>query len=179
MAVTLIATAGAVNANAYADETEADTYFDTRPHSTVWTSQLSVDEKKRHLIAFTRRLELLAYLGMPTTTTQALRWPRIYVPKRDVNVSVPIDMAYGQTYWPETVIPNGMKYALFEGALWLMTAETDPHTPNALDQFTSIGVQGVNLGIRSDAPSRDQMPTIVAQYLAEFRAPTSTRVVRA
>ena len=94
---TIVATAGATNANSYATLVEASAYFDARlPMSTPWDDN---DNKEASLIMATRLLDaffrgskivvpprlrgVAAYykvgpkwLGTPASTTQSLAWPR-------------------------------------------------------------------------------------------------------
>lgn len=75
---TLVATAGAVNANSYLTSAEADTYHDSRLSSDDW-SGASANDKIIALIMATRILDAM-YLweGYQTSDSdsQALRWPR-------------------------------------------------------------------------------------------------------
>lgn len=75
MAVTLVATAGATNANAYCDLADANTYHDMRYHNDDWANADDAN-KERLLMWATRLLDQLDFDGSLTTQTQALRWPR-------------------------------------------------------------------------------------------------------
>lgn len=75
MAVTLVATAGAVNANSYCTVAEADDYHAMRYHNEDWDSAAQEDKEKLLMWA-TRLLDQLDYAGAITTQSQALRWPR-------------------------------------------------------------------------------------------------------
>ncbi len=127
MAVTLVATAGASNANSYLTEAEATAYFDTRLFSEAW--DLAADKPKALMFA-TRVLDsaLLAYKrfvpeangvaahyrsrpawsGTPSTTTQALAWPRTGMYDANGN-AIAVD-----------AIPQALKNAVAELALQLL-----------------------------------------------------------
>lgn len=72
---TLVATAGASNANSYLSVAGADSIADGMVGTLAWTSATS-DNKIRALITATNGLETLKWIGNRTTTTQALSWPR-------------------------------------------------------------------------------------------------------
>jgi hypothetical protein len=78
MAATIIATAGAANANAYCTLTEANTYHsEKRMHSEAAWQQLSNDLRNRAIIWATRLLdEQINWVGSKASSTQILRWPR-------------------------------------------------------------------------------------------------------
>ncbi len=98
MPITLIKTAGAANANTFADLVDSDAYFDTRsPLDPAWVSSGS----ERYMTGATRVLDTMsvarkvlyrdkryggagrpyyvttrAWTGAPASDTQALAWPR-------------------------------------------------------------------------------------------------------
>lgn len=75
MAASIIATAGAANANSYITVAEAQAYADSDLDSTQWDNA-TADQRIRALITATRNLDLVGYVGTRSTTTQALAWPR-------------------------------------------------------------------------------------------------------
>ena len=181
MPVTLDPTVGGVNANAYADVAFADSYFNERMHAAAWTSVVDTDTKNRALISATRRIDLLRFRGYRTSDAQALSWPRQYVPKRDTNAPHPIDVNYGTYYWPKDEIPLGVRWAMCETGLWLLTRAADPATPDPLANFSSINVPGalsVTLTGKTDRVAPDALPDAALRLLAEFRDPDIIRVVR-
>lgn len=72
---TLVATAGASNANSYLSVAGADSIADGMVGTLAWSSATS-DNKVRALITATNGLETLGWIGTRATTTQALAWPR-------------------------------------------------------------------------------------------------------
>ncbi len=74
MAVTIVATEGAANANSYATVAEADAELDLVYGADEWEG-LSDDDKGRLLIAATRAIDNLAVKYNSATTTQALNFP--------------------------------------------------------------------------------------------------------
>ncbi len=76
MAVTLIATSGATNANSYITLADAETYFETRLHKSSWDDETD-DNKTIALIWATRLLDdYFIWDGFKVSTGQALMWPR-------------------------------------------------------------------------------------------------------
>lgn len=120
---TLVATAGATNANSYATTSDGDTYFDERLNSTAWTGA-ATDDKERALIMATRRLDQETYTGEKTATAQALEWPRESVVDKD-----------GEEYSSST-IPTFLKHATYELALRLLNdGTTDPFSDTGMEEF--------------------------------------------
>lgn len=75
MAASIIATAGAADANSYITVAEAQAYADSDIDASQWEAA-TADQRIRALITATRNLDLVGYVGTRATTTQALAWPR-------------------------------------------------------------------------------------------------------
>lgn len=75
MTATIIATAGAADANSYITLAEAQAYADGDIDAVEWYAA-STDQRTRALITATRNLDLVGFVGTRSTTTQALAWPR-------------------------------------------------------------------------------------------------------
>jgi hypothetical protein len=79
MALTLIATPGASNANSFATVAEADSYHEAHLYGSAWTSA-STTTKEQALVMATRWLDAqVRWLGYASYSTQALGWPRFEV----------------------------------------------------------------------------------------------------
>jgi hypothetical protein len=74
-APTIVATAGASNANSYLTIAGADSIANGMIGTLAWASA-SADEKARALITATNGLETLRWIGERTSATQSLSWPR-------------------------------------------------------------------------------------------------------
>jgi hypothetical protein len=74
-APSIIATAGASNANSYLTIANADSIASGMIGDLLWTAATS-DNKARALITATNGMETLSWIGARATTTQALSWPR-------------------------------------------------------------------------------------------------------
>lgn len=91
---TIIATAGANNANSYCTVAEADAYFETQLYATTWTDADQEDKEKAMIMATRILDEEIDWQGVKTSEDQALRWPRGNVEDRDgyifVNDEIPV-----------------------------------------------------------------------------------------
>lgn len=91
MAVTLTCTPGGASDNSYVSLADADAYFANRLNSSVngdWTNDSAGvartdDVKKAALITASLRIDEEMFLGVKTSTTQALKWPRYGVVDED------------------------------------------------------------------------------------------------
>jgi len=72
---TLVATAGAANANSYLSVAGADSIADGMVGTLAWSTATEANKIKA-LITATNGLETLSWIGSRSTTTQALAWPR-------------------------------------------------------------------------------------------------------
>lgn len=130
MAVTLVPTPGAANANTYVSLAAADAYLADHLRVAEWTAA-TVDDKSRALIQATEDLDELvewdiALLGWPTSTTQALRFPSSSVIRR-----------WGDAWYANDVIPDFIADACCEQALAVLKSDRrgDPATRG----ITSLG----------------------------------------
>jgi hypothetical protein len=78
MAITIITTAGAADANSYASEAELASWIELRLRNSAAVLAATADIKKKALILATRQIdELVEWDGEPTDPdVQALQWPR-------------------------------------------------------------------------------------------------------
>lgn len=110
MAVTVVATAGAADANSYLTVAEADALADLYLGTLNWSSA-TTDNKGRALIMATRYLDELSYIGDKAATTQALLWPRT-------------DAECGDWSFTSTEIPKPVQQATFDLAEYLLGDST-------------------------------------------------------
>lgn len=109
---------GLPSAKSYVSVEEADDFLATNIHASAAWDALSADTREKVLSWASRVLDdRLRWLGRPSTTTGALRWPRTGTSDRD---GTPI---------PGNVIPRALKAATAELARFLVaedrTAERD------------------------------------------------------
>lgn len=127
MAVDIIATVGANNANSFVTAQEMSDYCAARLNASAWDE--NNDEHPTALVEATRDLNVMEWLGARATSTQALAWPRIEVPNPDLRdvtdglFRTPI-LRFSLTAFPADVIPQRVKDATCELALAYLRAGT-------------------------------------------------------
>jgi hypothetical protein len=122
VAVTIVATPGASDANAFASEDAMALYCEARLGGEAWTGS---DAQLAALVEATRDLNTLPWIGRRATATQALAWPRIDVPDSDAPTP--------NAFVSETTIPAAVRDATCELALQYVLAPSavgiaDPQT---------------------------------------------------
>jgi hypothetical protein len=148
---TVVTTAKANNANAYANVSEADAYHETRLHVDDWTSA-NTATKEAALIDATRLLDALyAWEGIPTSDTQALAWPRDGV----------LDKHCVNNLDPDT-IPQLLKEVTAEFARQLITADRAADDDSA--KLTSLSAGPVSMSFR-DGVSKKVVPDAVRDLI--------------
>lgn len=128
----LDATVGGATANSYIDAAGGDSYFGTRPQSSLWFAQTPAD-KEAALIQASRMLDMIVpFYGQPSTSAQSMQWPRYGAP--DLNRISTLD---------STIIPAGLQNAVCELALfWL---NDDRFAESGLEGFRSINAGGIQV----------------------------------
>lgn len=111
MALVVVATPGAADANSYITSVEADSYHEARLHSDSWTGA-SATNKDAAIVWATRLLDIhMDWEGTKSDILQALRFPRLGTRDRD-----------GELY-DSTIIPQPLKDATAELARLLILAD--------------------------------------------------------
>ena len=162
MTVTVVATAGAVNANSYLSVAAADDLANLYLGTLNWASASS-DNKGRALIMATRYLDQLSYIGEKASTTQALLWPRT-------------DAECGDWSFTSSEIPAPIKQATFDLAEALLkdstllsgagagSTELIPGIPNANLKRARVDVIDVEFNSVQQAEAKNALnvlPTLV------------------
>jgi hypothetical protein len=161
MAVSIDATAKGANANSYVTLAEAETYMEGRLDNATWDGE-SNDNKNRALVMGTNvmgtnRLEQEEYEGVPTTSTQRLKWPRMGLLDDD-----------GYSYDEDTVI-RPIKEALYELALALINGELDLKD-TGLEGFENVAVGPLNVTPRASRRA-GHLPQQVIRLLRDLWIP--------
>ena len=144
----LDATVKGTSANSYSTQADATTYFGDRLGVATWTSAASGD-KDSSLVMATRFLDQMMWKGERTTTTQALSYPRQFLPDPDATA-----VYWGQQlrlrtdYFDSDAIPNRMKFSVYELAFRLLSDNELLGDPS-LKQFKGVDISGV-LAIQID-----------------------------
>lgn len=155
MPVTVVATAGAADANSYLTVAAADALADLYLGTLNWASA-STDNKGRALIMATRYLDELSYIGEKASTTQALLWPRT-------------EAECGDWIFTSSEIPKPVQQAAFDLAEHLLgdgaalsgggagSAELIPGIPNANLKRARVDVIDVEFNSTQQAESKNAL----------------------
>ena len=136
MAITLIATEGAANANSYLTLVEAESYLEAHSDYTFW-SALDDEAKKAALISATRDLDLIEYAGRKSTQAQSLQWPRIGIVDRD-----------GYTI---TGVPKLLKDAVCEQVMYELTEDENIASEFDIEYLDSVEVGPLKYKMKAGA----------------------------
>ncbi len=128
MAVDLVATVGAADADSYLDLDAANAQMDKRLNTSAWTSAASDDDRKRALIEATRMIDANRLDGYRVTSTQRLEFPR------------------NTQREPLTEIPDAVIQAVLDQALVLLAPNSDLDRANLQAQ----GVVSFSTGSHSE-----------------------------
>ena len=154
----LDATLGGASANSYVTVAEADAYFATSFGRTAWGSALPAN-KEIVLIESTRLLDLLvSWKGYVKSDTQALRWPRTYVPTIDG-----VDTVL-ESYISDSIIPKDVKNAVFELAYSLLSNGGFQASENELSKV-KVGPVSIDF---SDTVKSNGLPKMVRDMIARW-----------
>jgi hypothetical protein len=164
----LIATPGATDANSYVTPGKATTYLAGRLHTEPWfaleTEATGQDPASRNTAALlwaTRLLdEQVGWYGLPTTTTQALAWPR-------TGVWDPAGRPLAST-----VIPVAIELATTLYALALLRDTSESSTAAASNvKMKALGdtrVEFFDPGTSTAVPMASQLPWEVRRVLVPY-----------
>ena len=159
--MTLDATLGGASANSYVTVAEADAYFATSFGRTAWVSALPAN-KEIVLIESTRLLDLLvSWKGYVKSDTQALRWPRTYVPNIDGRYN---GVGTIESYISDSTVPKDIKNAVFELAYSLLSNGGFQASENELSKV-KVGPVSIDF---SDTVKSNGLPKMVRDMIARW-----------
>lgn len=175
MAITIVSTPGASNANSYLEVSEADTYFEGRVALDPAWGDTDNDQKIAQLVMATRLLDSLLrgqktlvrpmngqdayyvigrkWTGAPATTTQKLAWPRSGMYDQNGNAIA------------ETVIPDALKDATAEFAGQLGISDRSLDYDVAVQGITSVKAGSVAVTFRDGHIATFTLPQAVIDLL--------------
>jgi hypothetical protein len=175
MAIAIVATIGAADANSYLTLAAAQLIIDGFVQDadvTAWASA-TTDQKNRALFSATQRLDRERFLGARATDTQALQWPRTGVRKPDTYVNtyaVGFPFRITTDYYTDTEIPQQVQYAQVVLATYLNN-NPDGIGLSGLEDYKNVKIGSIdvtpNLGY--GAVGADKIPPIVERYLTGLR----------
>jgi hypothetical protein len=175
MAVVIVATPNAANANSYLTLADAQAIIDGFVEDADiqhWGSG-NTDSRNRALFTAAQRLDRERFLGARATDTQALQWPRTGVRKPDTYVNtyaVGFPFRISTDYFADNEIPTQIKYAQAVLAAYLHN-NTDGIGLSGLEDFKNVKIGSIdvtpNLGY--GAVGADKVPPIMERYLTGLR----------
>jgi hypothetical protein len=157
---TLVATAGAANANTYCLLAEANTYMDGRLYVDAWTDAGNDDKNKALLWATNLLDDLTTWVGMKASDSQALRWPRSMVWDQDGDSVT------------STAIPQFLKDATAEFAFSLLSEDRTLETNRDLMgfEFMKIGPLAMKIDKHTKKPILPRaVQIIIRNYCVQFK----------
>jgi len=153
---------GLADANAYAAVVDADAYHDGHLYPAVWTTADPTTQAAA-LVMATRLIDtLFQFKGFRRLSTQALQWPRRWVPDPDNDSGSVFFGLPGGPYFDETKIPKFLVDATCELARELIEQDrTDDPDDEGLK---SIAVEGA-VNLEFNAATRRPVATAVVQAM--------------
>jgi hypothetical protein len=175
MAVVIVATPNAANANSYLTLADAQLIVDGLVEDadvTAWGSA-TTDAKNRALYTATQRLDRERFLGARATDTQALQWPRSGVRKPDTYINtyaIGFPFRITDDYFADTEIPTQIKYAQVVLAAYLNN-NPDGIGLSGLEDFKNVQVGSLNVtpNLGFGAVGIDKIPPMVERYMTGLR----------
>jgi hypothetical protein len=175
MAVVIVATPGAVNANSYLTLAEAQEIIDGMvldADATAW-GIATTDNKNRALYSAAQRLDRERFLGARATDTQSMQWPRTGVRKPDTYINtyaVGFPFRITTDYFTDTEIPDQVQRAQVVLAVYLNN-NPDGLGLSGLEDFKNVQVGSLNVtpNLGYGAVGADKVPPIMERYLTGLR----------
>ena len=165
----LDATVKGTSSNSYATRANAVAYAGDRLGQAAW-SAASDSDKDKSLIMATRYLDQLLWRGERTTSTQALSFPRKYVPDPDSTASYwGQNIRLRQDHFDSDTIPNRVLFSVYELSFRVFSDNELLGDPS-LKQFTNVNISGV-LSIDVD---RAGLTRILDRNILNFISPLLT-----
>lgn len=175
MAITLIATPNAADANTYVTLAESQAIIDgfVEDANVQQWAAATTDQKNRALFTATQRLDRERFLGARSTDTQALQWPRTGVRKPDTYINtyaVGFPFRITTDYFTDNEIPTQIKYAQVVLAVFLHN-NADALGLSGLEDFKNvkIGSLDVTPNLGYGAVGADKVPPLMERYLTGLR----------
>jgi len=174
MAITIVATVGAANANSYLTVTTADNIIEGLIEDedvTAWASA-TTDQKNRALYTSAIRLDRERFLGAKATDTQSMQWPRTGVRKPDTYINtytVGFPFRISTDYFTDTEIPDQITKAQAILAAYLNNNKAGLGL-TGLEDYKRVGVGGVAVEpIFSGQVGADRVPPMYERMMTDLR----------
>ena len=150
-------TIGGADTNSYVSLVEANAYFTDRAHAEAWEE---VENQDQMLITASSNIDwFITWKGTRVTGTQSMDWPRSGVYDK-----------VGELY-PEDVIPNDVKIAVYEMAL--SSLEVDRTADGDLAGLSEV--KAGSLMIKTDDGMYNTKPDVVPDKIWKILAGLTTK----
>jgi len=164
----LIATLGAIDANSYVNQAEADLYFADRMHSSAWDA-LATSDKDKLLITSSRMLDwYIKWKGIKASVEQSMLWPRVGAIRPD------------GTEIEDDALPPEVKIATYEQAL--MNIAADKMSDNPLAGISQLKAGPLMIKAASGDPTQstnsDPISNNIYQIVSDLYSQGGVSVVR-
>lgn len=151
MALTLVATPKAADANAYLTRAEADAYFETRLHVSKWTSATNATKDAAIVWATAIMERAFEWQGSIVKQEQALSWPRYGIYDRNGRV---ID---------HDTVPANIKHACAEFAFSLIQIDRTKEY-----KWLGLGLGDVLIGSIRTVVNRENVFDLVPKHVVQM-----------
>ena len=176
MAITIVATAGAANANSYISLTEANELIEglvADDDVIAWEAgSTSDDYRNRALYTAAQRIDRERFLGARATDTQAMQWPRTGVRKPDTYINTyatGFPFRITTDYFTDTEIPDQIKKALAVLSVYLNNNK-DGLGLSGLEDYQNIKVGSLDATPNNyGAVGADRVPPMFERYFTGIR----------
>ena len=149
MAISIVATVGAADANSYLTLADAQSLIDGFIESAdvaAWASA-TTDQKNRALYTSAQRIDRERFLGSKVDDTQSMQWPRSGVRKPDTYINTyatGFPFRIVEDFFTDTEIPDQLKKAQAVLAAYLNNNK-DALDLTGLESFISINAGNVSV----------------------------------
>jgi hypothetical protein len=175
MAVVIVATPGAANANSYLTLAAAQAIIDgfVEDADVQHWGTGNTDSRNRALFTATQRLDRERFLGARATDTQSLQWPRTGVRKPDTYINtyaVGFPFRITTDYFTDTEIPTQIQYAQAVLAVFLHN-NTDALGLSGLEDYKNVKIGSLDVTPNNGygAVGADKVPPLMERYLTGLR----------
>jgi len=175
MAIAIVATPGAADANSYLTLAAAQAIVDgfIQDDDVLAWASATTDQKNRALFTATQRLDRERFLGARSTDTQALQWPRTGVRRPDTYINtyaVGFPFRITTDYFDDNEIPVQVQYAEVVLAVYLNN-NTDALGLSGLEDYKNVKIGSIDVTPSNGygAVGADKVPPLMERYLTGLR----------
>jgi len=156
---------GLPDANAYADVADGTAYHDGHLYPAVWTEAVATTQEAALVMASRLIDALFRFNGFRRLSTQALQWPRRWVPDPDNDAGAVFAGLPGGPYFDETKVPKVVVDATCDLARALIEQDrTEDPDDEGLNAIEVVGAVKVDF---KSSTRRPVVPALVQSMLGK------------